>query len=179
MLIKILIAVVGVIVVLAIIVALRPSDFRVTRGAVIGAPPEVVFSHVNDLHEWEAWSPWAKLDPAAKTSYEGPSAGVGAAFGWSGNQNIGEGRMSITESQPNERILFRLDFVKPFKGTNIAEFTFKPEGAQTQVTWTMSGRYNFISKAFGLIVNCEKMVGTQFEKGLAQLNSVVGATVKT
>ncbi|HZR15807.1 MAG TPA: SRPBCC family protein [Verrucomicrobiae bacterium] len=178
MLVKILIVLAVLLVGFIIVVALRPSQFRIMRSALISAPPEVVFPQVNDLHNWEAWSPWAKLDPAAKGTYEGPAAGVGAVFGWSGNQNIGEGRMAITESQLNELVRFRLDFVRPFKGTNVAEFTFKPENGQTRVTWTMSGRYSFIPKAIGLFINCDDMVGKQFEKGLVELNTVAGSTVK-
>ena len=173
MFIKILIALGIVAVVFVVVVALRPSDFRVTRSATVAAPAEAVFAQVNDLHNWEAWSPWAKLDPAAKTTYDGPAAGVGAGFAWDGNNKVGQGHMAITESRPHELIRFKLDFLKPFKGTNMAEFTFKAEGNQTEVTWTMSGEYNFISKAIGLFINCDKMVGGQFEQGLAQLNSVV------
>ncbi len=170
-------ALVVIVVAFAVIVALQPADFRVTRSAAIAAPPEKVFSQVNNLHQWEAWSPWAKLDPAAKNTYEGPAAGVGAAFAWSGNRDVGEGRMTITESRPNEMIRMNLEFIKPFKATNTTEFTFRPEGNQTVVTWTMSGKNNFISKAIGLFMDCEKMVGGQFEKGLAQMKSIAeGAT---
>jgi uncharacterized protein YndB with AHSA1/START domain len=179
MLIKILIAIAALLFVFVVIVALRPSAFQVMRSAAIAAPPEVVFAQVNDLHHWEAWSPWAKLDPTARNTYDGAPSGVGAGFGWSGNAKVGEGHMTITESRPYELIKFRLDFVKPFRGTNIAEFTFKPEGNQTAVTWTMSGECNFFAKALGLFVNCDKMVGAQFQQGLAQLNAVAGATVRT
>ena len=172
---KILIALVVIVVVFVIVVALQPADFRVTRSATIAAPPAAVFAQVNDLHNWEAWSPWAKLDPNSKIAYEGPPAGVGAAFAWSGNYEVGEGRMTITESRPNEFVQFKLDFVKPFKGTNTAEFTFKPEGNQTAVTWSMSGRKNFVFKAFGLFMNMDKMIGGDFEKGLAQMKAVVEA----
>lgn len=161
-----------------IFVALRPSDFRVVRSRLMAAPPEVVFPQVNNLHNWEAWSPWAKMDPAAKSTYEGPPAGVGAVFAWAGNCKVGEGRMTIVESKPNELVRFRLDFLKPFKGTNTAEFTFQPENGQTRVSWAMSGTYGFIPKAMGLFMNCDKMVGEQFEKGLADLNSVASATVR-
>lgn len=142
------------------------------------APPEAVFSQVNNLHRWEAWSPWAKLDPAAKNAYQGPAAGVGAAFSWSGNHQVGEGRMTITESRPNDLIRMNLEFMKPFKATNITEFTFKPEGNLTVVTWTMSGKNNFISKAIGLFIDCDKMVGGQFEKGLAQIKSISEGTAR-
>jgi uncharacterized protein YndB with AHSA1/START domain len=168
-------ALVVIVVAFSVIVALQPSDFRVTRTATIAAPPEAVFVQVNNLHRWEAWSPWAKLDPAAKNTYEGPAAGVGAAFAWSGNRQVGEGRMTITDSRPNEAVRMNLEFIKPFKATNITEFTFKPEGSQTVVTWTMSGKNNFISKAIGLFMDCDKMVGGQFEKGLAQMKSIAEA----
>ena len=168
-------ALVVIVVAFVVIVALQSPDFRVTRSAAIAAPPEAVFSQVNDLHRWEAWSPWAKLDPTAKNSYEGPAAGVGAAFSWAGNNQVGEGRMTITESRPNDLIRMDLEFKKPIKASNITEFTFKPEGNLTVVTWTMSGKNNFISKAIGLFMDCDKMVGGQFEKGLAQIKSIAEA----
>jgi uncharacterized protein YndB with AHSA1/START domain len=170
---KILIGLVVIVVVFVVIVALQPSDFRVERTATISAPASDVFAQVNDFHNWEAWSPWAKLDPAAKNSFEGPSAGTGAIFKWSGNGEVGEGTMTITESRPSDLIKLKLDFVKPFEGTNAVEFTFKPEGNQTVVTWSMSGRKNFISKAICLFMSMDKMVGGQFEKGLADMKSVV------
>jgi hypothetical protein len=179
MLIKILIGLVVVIGVFAAIVAMRPSDFRVERSAVVFAPAPVVFAQVNDLHNWDAWSPWAKLDPAAKQTFDGPRAGTGAAFAWAGNNQVGEGRMTITESRPNELIRFRLDFVKPFAGTNTAEFSFKPQGDKTAVTWSMSGRQNFMAKAICMFMSMDKMVGGQFDQGLAQMKSVAEAANKT
>jgi len=167
----ILTAAVVVVALFLIFVATRPSDFRVTRAGRIAAPAEVVFANVNDLHKWEAWSPWAKMDPNAKSAFSGPESGPGASMTWSGNKKVGEGRMTITDSRPHEVIHIKLEFLRPFKATNAAEFTFKPEGGQTQVTWTMSGKNNFMGKAFGLFVDCEKMVGRDFEKGLANLNS--------
>src|SRR5262252_6660707 len=134
----ILIGIAGIIIAFVIVVALRPSDFRVMRSSHLVARPETVFAEVNDLHRWEAWSPWAKLDPKAKSTYEGPAAGVGAVFAWSGNNQVGEGRMTIVESRRNELVGFKLEFMRPFKATNAAEFTFRPEGNQTVVTWTMS-----------------------------------------
>jgi hypothetical protein len=172
MLIPILIVVLALVVLLLVVIALRPSQFSVSRSGTVAAPSDAVFEQVNDLHNWEGWSPWAKLDPAAKGTYEGPSAGVGASFAWAGNRNIGEGRMTITESRPYDLVRFKLDFLKPFKGTNTAEFTFKPEGSQTRVTWTMSGHNSFFAKAIGLVINCNDMIGKQFEKGLEQLNLV-------
>lgn len=152
-----------------IVIVGQPCEFKVTRTAKMSAPLEKVFPHVNDLHKWEAWSPWAKLDPNAKNSFSGPDAGAGAAMAWEGNCKIGVGKMTITESQPCALIRFRLDFEKPMKATNLAEFDFKSEGGQTIVTWSMSGKNNFMGKVFGLFMNCDKMVGGQFEKGLASL----------
>jgi hypothetical protein len=178
MLIKILIALIVIVAVFAIIVAVQPSEFRIVRSASISAPAPEVFAQVNDFHKWQAWSPWAKLDPAAKATFEGPSAGTGAIFRWAGNKEVGEGSMMIIESRPSEVIRIKLEFLKPFAATNTAEFTFKPEGNKTAVTWSMSGRNNFIAKAFCLFMNVDKMVGSQFEKGLASMKSVAEAAVK-
>lgn len=171
---NILLVLVVLLVVFVTIVALQPSDFRVTRSATIPAPPSAVFPHVNDLHKWQAWSPWAKMDPEAGTSFEGPSAGVGAIMKWaSSNDQVGEGSMTITESKPDALVGFRLDFIKPFAGTNTAEFTFRPEGNQTLVTWSMAGKKNFVVKALGLFMSCDKMIGGMFEQGLDNLKKVV------
>src|SRR5207244_1241369 len=137
-------------------------------------------AEVNDLRRWEAWSPWAKIDPAMKRTYDGPPAGAGAVSEWSGNNKVGAGRMTITDSRPHERIRIKLEFFRPFKAINTAEFTFTPQGGQTQVasqlatevTWSMSGEKNFASKAFGLFVNMDKMIGGEFDKGLAQLKTI-------
>lgn len=176
MLLKILLVVVALLIVLAVVIAMQPNDFRVTRSTAISAPALVVFEQVNDLVKWNAWSPWAKLDPTAKYTFEGPPSGNGAVIRWAGNSNVGEGSMTITDSRPNELVQFRLDFLKPFNGTNTAEFTFKTEGNQTVVTWSMFGQANFISKAMGLFMNCEKMIGGQFEQGLADMKSIAEAT---
>lgn len=168
----ILIAAAVVVVLFIVIVASRPSDFRITRTARIAAQVDVVFENVNDLHKWEAWSPWAKLDPNAKSTFSGPVAGPGASMAWDGNNKVGAGKMTITDSRPGESIRMNLEFLRPFKARNLAEFTFKAEGDQTVVTWSMAGKNNFICKAMGLFINCDKMVGGEFEKGLANLNSV-------
>ncbi|HEY5791981.1 MAG TPA: SRPBCC family protein [Chthoniobacterales bacterium] len=173
MIIKILLGLAILVAALAVFIATRPSDFRITRSAVLPAPPSVVFPQVNDLHKWEAWSPWAKLDPNSKTTFDGPPAGTGSSMAWAGNEQVGEGKMTITESKLNELILMRLEFIKPFQATNATEFTFKPEGSGTLVTWTMSGQNNFVGKAIGLFMNCEKMLGGQFEQGLDNLKKVV------
>jgi hypothetical protein len=170
---KILLGLAAIIPVFVVVVALQPSEFRITRSANIAAPAPDVFAQVNDFHKWEAWSPWAKLDPAAKAVFEGPPAGKGAVFRWAGNSEVGEGSMTLTESRPSELIRIKLEFVKPMAGTSIAEFTFKPQGDRTEVTWAMSGHKNFISKAICLFMDQDKMIGGPFEKGLANLKAVV------
>jgi len=169
---KILIALALIVLVFVLVVASRPADFRITRTATIAAPPDIVFPQVNDFHNWDAWSPWAKLDPAMKQTYEGAPSGVGAIYTWAGNSEVGEGRMTITGSETNELVQINLEFLKPFAAVNTTEFTFTPGTNQTQVIWSMSGKNNFMAKAFGLFVNMDKMVGADFEKGLAQLKAV-------
>jgi hypothetical protein len=175
---KILISLAALVVVFLVVAALQPNEYRVARTASISAPPAVVFAQLNDLHKWQEISPWAKLDPAAKNTFEGPAAGPGAVLAWTGNSEVGEGRMTITESRPNELIKMRLEFVKPFASTAITEFSFEPKGGQTAVTWTMSGQKNFISKAFCLFVNMDKCLGGQFEDGLANLKAAAESRSK-
>jgi hypothetical protein len=173
---KILIVVAALVVVFAVVVAMQPAAFRIERKATIAAPDSVVFAQVNDFHRWDAWSPWAKLDPVMKQTYEGSPAGVGAVYSWAGNKDVGEGRMTITESTPNSLIRIKLEFLKPFATSNTTEFTFTPAGDQTSVTWAMTGQNNFIAKAFGLFMNMDKMIGGDFEKGLAQMKTAVEAS---
>jgi len=154
-----------------VVVALQPSDYRVTRTATIDAPPAAVFARVNDLRQFQTWNPFARMDPNAKNTFEGAPAGVGAAMAWSGNKNIGEGRMAIVESRADELVRMRLDFMRPFASTAFAEFTFVPEGGRTAVTWSMTGRNNFMAKAIHLVVHMDRMLGGQFEQGLAALKS--------
>ena len=167
----ILLGLLVIVVVFVIVVATRPDHFRVSRSATVTAPPAVIFGKVSDLHKMQEWSPFAKIDPAAKMTYTGPDSGKDASFSWVGNSQAGEGSMTCTECQPNELLGYRLDFLKPFKGTNQVEFTFKPNGDQTVVSWTMTGTYNFVTKAVSLFMDCEKMCGPMFEKGLADLKS--------
>jgi Polyketide cyclase / dehydrase and lipid transport len=162
-----------------VIIAGQPDEFIVSRTGKISTPPEKIFWHVNDFHKWEAWSPWAKLDPACRYAYAGSAAGTGALFSWSGNKKVGEGNMTILESRPDELIRIKLEFLKPFKATSTSEFAFKPAGNQTAVTWSMYGKNNFMAKAMGLVMNCDKMVGGDFERGLANLNSIVATAMKS
>ena len=175
MLTSILIAVAVILIVCVVVVAMQPSEFRIARMATIAAPAPAVFAQVNDLHKWEAWSPWAKRDPAMRQAYEGASAGTGAIYTWAGNREVGQGRTTITESRPSDLIRIKLQMMKPFAATNAVEFTFKPDGNQTTVTWSMTGDRNFMAKAVGLVMNMDKMVGGDFEKGLAQMKSVAEA----
>jgi uncharacterized protein YndB with AHSA1/START domain len=163
------------IIVFVVIVAMQPADFRIARSSTFTAPPADVFAQVNDFHRWDAWSPWAKIDPSAKNTFAGAPSGTGAVFSWSGNNKVGEGTMTITESRPNDLIAIKLEFRRPFKATNTAEFAFKADGKQTTVTWSMSGRNSFMFKAFGLFMNMDKVLGAEFEKGLANMKAVVEA----
>lgn len=165
--------VVAVVVVVVIVVATRPTDFRVVRSVSIPAAPDAVFPHINDLKKWQEWSPWAKLDPNCKNSFEGPVAGVGAKFSWAGNNDVGVGSMTVTESKSPESVRIKLAFLKPMEGDSDVVFTLKPEGTGTLVTWQMDSKNGFAAKAFGLFVDCEKMCGDQFEQGFKNLKEVI------
>jgi uncharacterized protein YndB with AHSA1/START domain len=167
--------VVAVIVVLAIAIililaAMKPDTFRLERSATINSPPEKVFPFINDFRRWVAWSPWEKIDADLKRDYGGAESGKGATYAWEGKK-AGIGRMQITESAPSSRILIDLDFVKPFKASNKVEFTFEPQGDGTRVNWAMTGRNIFIGKIISIFMNMDKMVGKDFEKGLAALKA--------
>ena len=171
MILKILIAVVAIILLLVVVVATRPSAFRVERSATIAAPPERLFDKVNDFRAWTAWSAYEKKDPDMRRTYGGPPAGVGSTYAWAGDSNIGEGRMTIERSERPSLVEIKLEFFKPFKGTNKATFTFTPVAGGTKVIWVMDGRYNFISKGVSLVMDMDKMIGTDFEAGLAALKA--------
>ena len=173
MLTKILIALAVIVIGFVLIVATRPSEYRVARTVTISAPAPAVFAQVNDFHNWAAWNPWATLDPGMKQTYEGAPAGTGAIYTWAGNRQVGEGRMTLTESRPSDLIRIRLEFLKPLAAISTAEFTFKPEGKQTVVTWSMVGRNNFMAKAVHLVMNIDRMIGGNFEQGLARMKAVV------
>ena len=174
------ILVVAVVVILAFVtfVACQPSEFHIRRSARMSAPASAVFAEINDFHQWAAWSPWEKLDPAMKKTFEGAPQGVGAIYSWSGNREAGKGRMEIVQSKPADLVRIKLNFLEPFKATDDTEFALKPEANQTVVTWTMSGKNPFLMKAMGLFVNMDKMIGGDFEKGLAQMKAVVEAPPK-
>jgi polyketide cyclase/dehydrase/lipid transport protein len=173
MIIKILIALAVIVIGLVAVVARRPSDFSIVRTATMAAPAPAVFAQVNDFHRWQAWSPWAKRDPGMKQTYGGAAAGTGATYAWAGNREVGEGRMTLVESRPSELIRVNLEFLKPFAATSTAQFTFTPERDRTAVTWSMTGKRNFTAKALDLVMNMDRMIGGDFEKGLAEMKSVV------
>ena len=166
---KLLVCLLGLAAVLIVVIATRPSEFRVTRKVQIAAPAETIFPLIDDFHEWSHWSPFEKVDPNLVRTYSGAPRGVGARYAWAGNSTAGAGTMTITGSQPNDRVTIALAFTKPFSSTSTAEFTLVPEAGGTTVTWTMSGHNSFAAKAFGLVVNVDRLVGTDFERGLATL----------
>jgi hypothetical protein len=166
-----------VIVIFLIVVAIQPADFRLARTVAIDAPASAVFPYVNELRRFDDWSPFAKIDPNMKKTYEGPEAGVGASYSWNGNDNAGEGKMTIVESRPGEVVFMKLEFTRPMACENKVEFRFEPKGDQTHVSWIMTGTNGFIGKAFHLLL-VDRMVGGQFEEGLAKLKSLSEADAK-
>lgn len=176
MILNILIGLAAVVVVFLVVAALQPSEFKISRSINIAAPPEVVFGEVNDFHKMNTWSPWLELDPAAKLTYDGPSSGTGASFSWEGNAKVGAGRLTIAESHPNELVRLNMEFLKPLKNTSTADFTLQGDKDHTQVTWSMYGQRPFLGKAINLVVNMDKMIGGNFEKGLTKLKSISEAT---
>lgn len=175
---KILLLLLVIVAAVLVIAAFQPGTYRVERSLTIAAPAADVFAQVNDLHKAQVWSPWVKLDPNAKYTFEGPASGVGASNAWAGNNQIGEGRQTIVASQPNELVRTKLEFLKPMAGEATAEFRFKPEGNGTTVTWSMSGPKNYVSKVMCLFMNMDKMIGGQFEQGLANLKTLTEGAPK-
>jgi uncharacterized protein YndB with AHSA1/START domain len=175
---KILIGLAAVIVLFVIVVATRPSAFRIERSTTISAPPEVVFAQVNDFHAWPGWSPWEKLDPNMKRTHSGPPAGVGAVYAWQGNGDVGEGKMTIQKSEPPSMVGIELEFIKPFTATNATTFSFANTGGGTKVTWAMEGKNNFVAKAASLFMDMDQLIGADFERGLAAMKSASEAAAK-
>jgi Polyketide cyclase / dehydrase and lipid transport len=167
--IAIVIALVGAVLVYALA---QPDSFRVERSIVIKAPPEKIFSQINGFHQWEAWSPWEKIDPAIKRSYSGADNGKGAVYGWEGNKDVGQGRMEIVESTPSTGVLIKIDFMKPFEGHDMVQFTLQPQSDTTKVTQAMYGPSPFVAKLMGLFFSMDKMVGQKYDEGLASLKAI-------
>ena len=166
------IVVVAAIAAVLIIAATKPDTFRVQRSATIAAPPERIFPHLNDFHRWPAWSPYERRDPAMKRTLSGPATGPGAIYEWDGDKNVGKGRIEITEVSPNARLALNLDMLEPFEAHNKAEFTLQPQGNATVVTWAMHGPAPYFSKILQVFCNMDRMVGGDFETGLANLKAI-------
>jgi uncharacterized protein YndB with AHSA1/START domain len=154
-----------------ILAATKPDTFKFERKASIKAPPEKVFPILNDFKQWGAWSPWEKKDPAMKRNFGATTSGKGATYAWEGNKDVGTGNMEIAESVPSSKLTVKLNFEKPFKANNIVNFTLTPANGGTDVTWSMEGQCNFMSKIMQVFVSMDKMVGPDFEAGLANLKA--------
>lgn len=155
-----------------VLAATKPDRFSVRREATIQAPAEKIFPLIDDFHQWVAWSPWEHRDPALKRTYGGAERGKGAAYAWEGNNSVGSGRMEILESAAPSKIVIKLDFIKPFEGHNTAEFTLQPQGDATHVNWLMHGPAPFINKLMQVFMNLDRMIGKDFEAGLANLKKL-------
>lgn len=162
----------ALIVVFLIVVATRPDTYHVERSINISATPEAIYAQVSDFHKWEAWSPWDKMDPNMKRTFKGTQGTVGAGYGWVGNDQVGEGTMTVLTADAPKRFEVDLHFIKPFDSSAKNGFTFASTGKETKVTWSMDGTNNFISKAMCIFMDMDKMIGKDFEKGLAQLKQV-------
>jgi uncharacterized protein YndB with AHSA1/START domain len=152
--------------------SMRPDTFRIERTAMIKSPPERIYAQISDLKAWAAWSPWEKKDLAMKRVFGTVTAGKGAVYEWDGNKSVGKGRMEITDAATPSRIVIKLDFFEPFEGHNTTEFTMDGKDGATTVIWSMYGPANFVSKLMGVFVSMDKMVGADFEAGLANLKSI-------
>jgi uncharacterized protein YndB with AHSA1/START domain len=153
------------------IAASKPNEFSVRRTTRIKAPPDRIFPQINDFHNWAAWSPYEKLDASMTKTFSGPTSGKGAVYEWDGNSKVGKGRMEITDVSAPRKIVIKLDFVRPFRANNTAEFTLDPQGDSTDVTWSMKGASAFVMKLMGVFMNMDKLIGRDFETGLANLKA--------
>ncbi|MCX6596323.1 MAG: SRPBCC family protein [Acidobacteria bacterium] len=172
---KILTGLGGFLVAFVAVVATQPGAYKVTRTTNIAAPPEAVFNLINDFHQWEGWSPWAKLDPTMKTTYSGAPTGPGAKYHWLGNSEVGEGRMTILSTEPPNVVKVNLEFIKPFESESITTFRLAPDGTGTRVEWMMEGQSVFLMKAFMLFTSMDSTVGPDFERGLSQMKQLAEA----
>ena len=169
-----LITIVAIVLAIAILIVLglasaKPDTFSVRRSAVLQAPAEAIFPLINNFHQWAKWSPWENKDPTMKRDYSGAESGKGAVYAWDGNKNVGSGRMEILDASSPSKITIKLDFFKPFEGHNTAEFTILPQGDATDVRWVMHGPAPFMSRLMQVFMNIDRMIGKDFEIGLANL----------
>lgn len=168
---KIALGIIAVVVIILGLAMAQPNSFAVTRHIAIKAPPEKIYPLIADFHQWSAWSPWEHLDPAMKRTFTGAASGAGAVYSWEGNDAVGAGRMEIVSVAPPGKVDIKLDFLKPFPSQNATVFTVQPEGDGSTVVWTMSGPSSFMTKLMGVFVSMDKMIGPDFEKGLANLKA--------
>lgn len=164
------IIVLAIIAILAI-AATKPNNSVVQRTTDVAAAPETVFALINDFHKWRDWSPWEGLDPDLKRKMSGAESGRGAVYEWNGNKKVGSGRMEIVEAAAPNKIAIKLDFLRPFEAHNMAEFTVAPQGQTSRVNWAMRGPSTFMTKVMQTVMNFDKMIGKDFEKGLANLKA--------
>lgn len=169
---KFALAVLAIVAIILGMAAMKPDTFTVTRVVTIKAPPEKIAPLINDFHQWAAWSPWEHLDPAMQRTFSGAPAGKGAIYEWKGNKDVGRGRMEVTDAATPAKTVIKLDFMEPFESHNTTEFTLVPQGAETQVTWTMNGPMQFISKIMSVFSSMDAMIGKDFDKGLASMKAV-------
>jgi hypothetical protein len=169
---KVLVVAAVLLAALAAFVATRPGDYRVQRSVRITAPAELVYAELASLRRWEAWSPWAKLDPAMVVEYGGPESGPGATYAWRGNKDVGEGRMTVVGARPGREVVLHLEFLAPMKDEATTRFELTPAGDATEVTWSMAGQLDFLGKAMCTVCSMDRMVGRDFEKGLARLRAI-------
>jgi Polyketide cyclase / dehydrase and lipid transport len=151
----------------------RPNTFRIERSVLIKGTQARIFGNINDLSKWPTWSPWEKLDPKVQRTLSDPTSGVGASYAWEGNRKVGKGSMEIVESVKSNKVVMKLEFYKPFRASNIAEFTLTKKGTSTEVTWAMYGPQPYKSKLMGTLMDIDGMVGKQFAEGLANLKALV------
>lgn len=156
-----------------VVVSWQPDKFTVSRSAIVPATPEAIFPFINNLHKWNEWSPWARLDPNCVNRYNDTPQGVGSSMSWSGNNKVGAGKMTVVESKPDELVRMRLEFEKPMKAVNTTEFLIRPATDGSEVVWTMSGTSNFYGKVMNIVMNCQKMIGGQFEQGFVNLREAL------
>ncbi len=163
----------GILIVFFLIKAASKSDeFKITRSVIINAPAEIIFKQMDSPHNFNKWNPWLKADPDAEVIYEGPETGIGASYSWNGRKT-GIGKDTIVESVPHKKVVVELEFMKPIKATNNAGFTLTPVENGTEVTWSMWGTRNFMTKVMHTVFNMDKMIGKSFESGLENLNKIV------
>jgi hypothetical protein len=167
------VAIVAAAILLILLVAgMKPNDFTVERSIAVQAPAEKIFPLINDFHNWMQWSPWEALDPALQRTYSGNPSGVGSKYAWHGNKKVGSGAMEVTSASAPHQVVIKLDFITPFEAHNITNFTVTPAGGGASITWTMKGTSPFALKVMDIFMPMDRMVGKDFEKGLAALKTI-------